>query len=230
MRFVSALFLSAAMGAALLMSMAGVSKAGGADVFKSKGCAACHYTDGPAKEKTIADQLAKKGPELWYAGSKFRPGWLGAWLADPKPIRPYKYNSLTEKNAGGHPKLSGGDAGQVKDFLMGLTVKGVAAAPPMKDIKKIKGKKIKGKLTFTKKQPCSGCHLYPARKKVTGGFTGPSLVNAVARLNPNWIQAYMENSKAFKPVKDMPNFAGILSKADIRNVTKFIMSFKPKAK
>ena len=42
--------------------------AAGEAAFKAGECTACHYTDGPAKEKTIDDQLAKKGPELWYAG------------------------------------------------------------------------------------------------------------------------------------------------------------------
>ena len=48
----------------------------GKTAFAAKGCNACHYTDGPAKEKTIDDQLAKKGPELWYAGSKFQKKFL----------------------------------------------------------------------------------------------------------------------------------------------------------
>ena len=63
--------------------------AAGKAAFEAKGCTACHYTEGPAREKTIDDQLAKKGPELWYAGSKFQKDWLAGWLADPKPIRPY---------------------------------------------------------------------------------------------------------------------------------------------
>ena len=100
---------------------------GGGDAIFKKSCVSCHYTDGPAKEKTIADQLAKKGPELWYAGSKFQKDWLAAWLQNPKPIRPLKYNSLTEKNAADHPKSSAGDAAAITDFLMGLTSPKVAA-------------------------------------------------------------------------------------------------------
>ena len=33
----------------------------GEKVFKASKCQDCHYTKGPAKEKTIDDQLAKKG-------------------------------------------------------------------------------------------------------------------------------------------------------------------------
>ncbi len=64
--------------------------AAGKGAFEAKGCSGCHYTEGPAKEKTIDDQLAKKGPELWYAGSKFQKYWLSAWLVDTKLIRPRK--------------------------------------------------------------------------------------------------------------------------------------------
>lgn len=195
--------------------------AAGAKLFAAKGCSGCHYTRGPAKEKTIADQLAKKGPELWYAGSKFQKKWLGAWLGDPKPIRYLKYNSLTEKNPGDHPRLAGADAANVTDFLMSLTSKAVKAG-------KVKPKKNpKGRLIFTKKMPCSGCHRYPARKrKFAGGRSGPSLVGAGKRLNPDWIFAYLKNPGVFKPVKAMPTFAGLLREKDMLNVARHVASFK----
>ena len=195
--------------------------AAGAKVFTAKKCNECHYTKGPAREKTIADQEAKKGPELWYAGSKFQKKWLGAWLKDPKVIRSLKYNSLTEKNAGDHPKLAGGDAANVTDFLMSLTSKEVKAG-------KVKPKKNpKGRLVFTKKMPCSGCHQYPARKgKYGGGLSGPTLVGASKRLNPDWILAYLKNPSVFKPVKAMPTFAGLMRAKDMLNVARHVASFK----
>ena len=220
--------LAVIFGAAFVLAAASAGSANaatGKEVFAAKGCDGCHYTDGPAKEKTIDDQLAKKGPELWYAGSKFQKAWLGKWLADPKPIRPMKYNSMTEENAGDHPKLSGGDAAAVADFLMGLTSDGVAAG-------KVKAKKnAKGRQVFTKKMPCSGCHQYAGRKnKISGGRSGPSLVEAGVRLNPDWILAYMMTPEVFKPVKMMPVFAGLLSAKDMLNVSRHVASFKPKKK
>lgn len=216
MRFVLALFL----GGTFMMMTAASAVADGAAVFADKGCGECHYTDGPAQEKSIADQLAKKGPELWYAGSKFNAEWLGAWLQDPQPIRPLAYNSLSEKNAGDHPKLEGGDAGAVKDFLMSKTSSEVSSG-------KVKPKKnIKAKLIFTKKQPCGGCHKYPDKENIIGGSSGPSLADAGKRLNPDWILAYMQKPEIFKPVKDMPNFVGILSPNDMENLASYIAWFK----
>ena len=195
--------------------------AAGKKLFNSKKCNNCHYTQGPAREKTIADQLKKKGPELWYAGSKFQKDWLGKWLQYPKPIRPLAYNSLTKKNPGNHPKLGGGDAAAVTDFLMSLTSKDVKAGV-------IKPKKsAKGKTIFNKKMPCSGCHQYPTKKKgIKGGLSAPSLVGARERLNPDWIYAYMVNPKVFKPVKMMPVFTGLLNDKKIKAVSAYVANFK----
>ena len=143
------LAVTVSLGAALLVMTTASSYAAGGDAIFKKNCSSCHYTDGPAKEKTIADQLAKKGPELWYAGSKFQKVWLVAWLQNPIPIRPMKYNSLTEKNPGDHPKLSADDAAAVTDFLMGLTSSEVMAGM-------LKAKaSIMGRRIFIKDMPCS---------------------------------------------------------------------------
>ncbi|MBL6931815.1 MAG: c-type cytochrome [Rhodospirillales bacterium] len=207
--------------AGLSVDNARADAAAGKAAFDANKCNECHYTDGPAKEKTIDDVLAKKGPELWYAGSKFNADWLGGWLADPKPIRLLAYNSLKEKNPGDHPKLAAADAGSVRDFLMSLTSGDVEAG-------KVKAKKNpKGKLIFTKKMPCSGCHQYPDKDSAKGGISGPSLVEAGVRLNPDWILAYLLHPSVFKPVKDMPNFVGLLSDKDMLNVSRFVASFQP---
>ena len=86
---------------ATVVAIARADAAAGKEVFQGSDCQSCHYTQGPATEKSIADQLAKKGPELWYAGSKFQQPWLEAWLQDPQPIRPMKFNSVMEPSPGG---------------------------------------------------------------------------------------------------------------------------------
>lgn len=193
--------------------------AGGKALFEKQGCGDCHYTQGPAREKTIEDQLAKKGPELWYAGSKFNQPWLNAWLTQPTNIRLLKYNSLVDKNPGDHPVLSADDASQVADFLMSLTTDVVKAGV-------IKPRSHpRGKLIFKKKMPCAGCHQYVDRKKVLGGLSGPSLVGAGERLNPDWIYAYLAQPKVFKPVRMMPIFKGLLSPKDMKFVSAYVASF-----
>jgi mono/diheme cytochrome c family protein len=208
--------------AALLAAASGAARAdaaAGAKTFQAKKCQDCHYTDGPAREKSIEDQLAKKGPELWYAGSKFQKAWLAKWLQDPKPIRALKYNTLTEKNPGGHPKLAAAEAADVTDFLMAKT------SPVVKDgVVKPKANP-KGRLVFTKNMPCSGCHQFPGQK-FTGGLNGPSLANAGERLNPDWIFAYLKDTKTFKPVRQMPVFAGVINDQDMQAVAEYVATFK----
>ncbi len=219
MRPIVTLALTAAFTAALAGG-ARADAAAGQAAFAAKECTACHYTEGPAREKTIDDQLAKKGPELWYAGSKFQNDWLQAWLQDPQPIRPLKFGSLTEENPADHPKLDGGEAASVTEFLMGLTSDAVEAGV-------IKPKKNpKGRLIFIKKMPCSGCHQYPGKKKkLAGGRSGPTLVNAKSRLNPDWIYAYLRDPKVFKPVKMMPVFTGLLNEKAMKNVAAYVANF-----
>jgi len=213
------LAVTVSLGAALLVVVTAPSCAADGDAIFKKNCTSCHYTDGPAKEKTIADQLAKKGPELWYAGSKFQKAWLAAWLQNPKPIRPMKYNSLTEKNPGNHPTLSAGDAAVVTDFLMGLTSSEVKAGM-LKAKASVMGRKI-----FSKDMPCSGCHEFEIRGEVHGGKSGPSLIGASRRLNPDWIYAYLANIKVFKPVRDMPDFSSALSPKEMEDVAAYVATF-----
>ena len=189
---------------------------GGMALFTQSKCNACHQVKGPATEKTIEDVLAKKGPELWYAGSKFRPGFLERWLADPQPIRPMEYYSLTAPNKGDHPRLSAEDARSVAAYLMTLTSGEVGGAG-------ITAKKnIKGKKVFAKEFSCYGCHQMRSRGKVIGGLSGPSLAGARERLNPEWIYAYMVKPAVFKPVKDMPVYSGLVSDKKMRNLAEYV--------
>ncbi len=107
------------------------------------------------------------------------------------------------------------------DFLMSLTSDAVKAGV-------VKPKKnLKGKLIFIKKMPCNGCHQSPGRKgKITGGLSGPTLVGAGKRLNPDWIYAYLKTPSVFKPVKAMPTFAGILKDKDTKNVATHVANMK----
>lgn len=208
--FLSAVFLWAG------PSHAGVAE--GKKAFEANKCSGCHQVEGPAREKTIKDQMAKKGPELWYAGSKFKAGFLEKWLASPQPIRPFAYNSIIEKNRGDHPKLSQKDALDVAAFLMGLK------SPEVKSLGLPAADNPRGRIIFVKRQSCYGCHSMRVRGKMAGGLTGPTFAGASERLNPDWVYAYLKNPKAFKPVKMMPVYSGILNDAEIKELASYVSS------
>ncbi len=208
---------TAAIAAALFLStpvLAGIPE--GKKAFETGKCASCHQIAGPASEKTIKDQLSKKGPELWYSGSKFKAGFLEKWLTNPQPIRPLAYNSLTERNRGGHPSLPAKEARDVAEYLMSLKSADVKAhGIQPKDTPK-------GRVMFIKKQSCYGCHTVNVKGKAVGGLTGPSLSSASERLNPDWIYAYLSNPKAFKPFKMMPVYTGIINDADMKELAAYV--------
>lgn len=192
----------------------------GQRVFEAKKCGGdCHVTHGPATEKTFADQLKRKGPELWYAGNKFKKEWLEIWLQYPTPIRPLEYNSIEKSNAGKHPKLSIAEAVNVTDYLMSLISKDVETGVIQAN------KNIQGKQAFEKKQACQACHQIERSGKLFGGLVGPSLVKAGERLQGDWIYAYLKKPKIFKPVKRMPVYEGYLSDVDMKNIAAYVASF-----
>ncbi len=51
-------------------------------------------------------------------------------------------------------------------------------------------------------------------------------MGAGKRLNPDWIYAYLKNTEAFKPVRMMPTFAGLLSDKDMQAVSAYVANFK----
>ncbi len=213
--------LCIALGISIAIS-AGVSFAGpkeGEAIFKKQNCGKCHQTKGPATEKTFKDQMKKKGPELWYAGDKFKKDWLEEWLANPTIIRPLKYNSITEKNTGGHPALSKSQAKDVAAYL--LTLKSGAVKEGV-----VKEKSSpRAKLSFKKKYGCIGCHtIKKGKKKKIGGITGPDLSEAGKRLKGDWVYMYLKKPKLFKPVKRMPIFSGIINDAEMKALAGFVAS------
>lgn len=194
--------------------------ASGEEVFKSRKCNDCHSVT-KTQVKTFEDKLKKKGPDLWYAGSKYQSEWLVKFIEKPSQIRPLKYNSVTEKNDLKHPALSAGEAKAVADYLSSLKSKDVAQGV----ITKASGG-IRGKIILEKNMACYGCHTVKSGASKKGGFTGPSLADAGERLQSDWVYSWIKNPDAFEPVRRMPNFSKYLNEAEIKTLAEYIISFK----
>ncbi|HBO84560.1 MAG: hypothetical protein A2073_02380 [Deltaproteobacteria bacterium GWC2_42_11] len=203
---------------------AGQANAGAEDgkkVFAGKKCGDCHQTEGTATEKTFADKLKKKGPDLWFAGSKFKKEWLAEWMQNPNPIRPLEYNSIEKTNPGNHPKLAKKESEDATEYLMTLKSKDVQEGVIQEG-----ASNIQGKLAFEKKVSCFACHKYPKLGKPIGGLTGPSLADASKRLKGDWVYAYLKNPKVLIPVKRMPVYEGILNDGEMKGIAQYISTFK----
>ena len=218
---VFALFLSVGIG----NSIADEKK--GKALVESKKCGSCHKMQGPP-DKTIADVLKRKAPDLFYAGSKFKIEWLEGFLQKPTMIRPagtvYVNNIKMgeKKDEIGDVKpctsaLSKDEAHEVAEYLM--TMK----EPTMKTgvIVDDKFSKAKAKVLFGQKEGCSGCHK---DKADSGGTSCPTLYNAGERLNPDWVFDFLKNPQKYDPKIWMPRRE--LSDEDFMLLAKLIASMK----
>ncbi|MFQ5353790.1 MAG: c-type cytochrome [Thermodesulfobacteriota bacterium] len=204
-----------------LASPARASGAAGSRAFVSRGCVKCHSVERPREALTREGELSKKGPDLWYAGSKFKDGFLASWLAAPAPIRPLAYNSLEEKNKGDHPALEAAEARAVASYLMGLKATDLVAPVGIRP-----AANVRGRVVFSKKFACYGCHLVGVRDESVGGLSGPSLEHTRERLNPDWIYALLTSQSAFAPVSRMPVYKGLASDADMKALASYVAAFE----
>lgn len=189
--------------AAAVSATPAVADAGqGQKLFDSNKCGSCHQMTGPVAAIPIAQRAQIKGPPLWFAGSKFKREWLSAWLAAPKPIARVKYGTL-EIGANPHQALPAAQAADVAAYLATRTDPEVksgqvgAAAPSRRAL-------FTAETLFSKKQVCFGCHQYPSKSGSIGGYSGPSLVDAGQRLNPDWIYAFLKDNARYYPNGRMP--------------------------
>lgn len=215
--------LAAAVLAVFLITFSkGISLADGKGIFADKNCGGCHQASGRVTVKTLEDNLKQNGPELWYSGNKFKKAWLVEWLEAPVPIRPIKFNSVTEKNTDKHPALSNAEAKEVADYLMTLKAKEVKAGVVEEKATAL------GKNMFVKKYGCVGCHVLPDKAGAPkfGGLSGPDLSQAGKRLKGDWVYAYLKYPAAFQPIRRMPIFAGIIPEDEMKVIAGFITGEK----
>jgi mono/diheme cytochrome c family protein len=192
----------------------------------SQACGSCHALAKSA-DTSLERVVNRKAPDLWYAGSKFKPEWLVRWLQEPAPIRPVGYpyfNTITKgpehdipdpTRQVAHVKLAKADAEAATAELMLLkgptdlvvsgTFKGDAAGARM------------GALAFNKLRGCTTCHQGEGGQ---GGLSGPSLTEAGKRLQNDFIAAYTADPQRFDPHVWMPTLK--LNEQDIQRLTAYL--------
>jgi len=210
-----------------LVAAPAVALAGGGDDTLKSQCASCHALS--RSDSTSLDRLwERKGPDLYYAGSKFNKPWLTKWLQEPVRIRPAgelytkhvkgsdKEDGVDESTMTPHVKLSKADAETVADALMALT--GPAS---LVDKGAFKGEKVSpamGGMFFSKLRGCGACHM---AKPGTGGSSGPELYTAGERLQADYVYSYIKNPQKFDPRIWMPTLN--LAEPDLQRLTGYIL-------
>ena len=176
-----------------------------------KDCASCHNLTGPAPA-TLQELWSRKGPDLFYAGNKYKPEWLEGWLQKPGRIRPAgmyygnhikageKGDQVDESSLMTHPALSPGDAKAAAGALM--TLKGKSDLIRSGDYQKGTISSSMGEMVFIKFRGCLACHeIEPGY----GGFSGPEVYTAAKRLQEDYMISFMRNPQAWDTKTFMPN-------------------------
>ena len=180
----------------------------GMRLLKEK-CASCHDLTGPAP-KSLKQLWARKGPDMFYAGNKYKREWLVAWLQKPSRIRPAgefyrqhikpgpKHDVVDKSTLHPHMALPKSEAESAADALMGLK----AHADLIAKEHFTAGPSPIGEMMFDKFYGCMACHqIEPGY----GGESGPELYTAGKRLTPEFMLSYIRSPQAWDPKIWMPN-------------------------
>jgi cytochrome c2 len=216
---------------AVLLVFSGAALAEGG--MLQRDCSACHNITGPAAQ-TLIVAFAKKGPDLFYAGNKYRQEWLVSWLQKPGWIRPagiyygdhiktgVKSDEIDASTLKDHVALSKADATKVAHELMELKPHDDLIAKEKIEPGTID--KMMGEMAFDKFWGCMACHLIEPEY---GGLSGPELYTAAKRLQPEFIASFIRNPQAWEPKTWMPNKA--VSEGSIQKLVHYLETLSKEA-
>jgi mono/diheme cytochrome c family protein len=209
----------------ILVALLGFSGAAFAEGMLQGSCSACHNVKGPAAQ-TLKAVFEKKGPDLFYAGNKYRQEWLVSWLQKPSRIRPAgmlyghikagaKGDEIDASALKDHVALSKADATSVAAELMKLKPHDDLIAKEKIEPGTIS--KQMGEMAFNKFLGCMACHLIEPEY---GGMSGPEVYTAAKRLQPQYIASFIRSPQAWDPKSMMPNKN--LSDVNIQKMVRYL--------
>jgi len=182
----------------------------GMSILKAQ-CASCHDMQGPAPA-TLAALWQRKGPDLFYAGNKYRQAWVERWLQSPKRIRPSgmfyrdhirpgeKRDVVDVATLNEHIRLNADDAKSVAVALATMKANSSLVSAEKHDPNLSPGPL--GEMLFDKIYGCMACHqIEPG----FGGLSGPEVYTAGKRLKPEFMLSYIRSPQAWDPKIWMPN-------------------------
>lgn len=191
-----------------------------------KSCVACHDLTGPAAA-SVDDLMKRKGPDLFYAGQKYRKQWLEQWLQQPRRLRPAGFlyfnhikpgkesDEIDLASLSDHVSLKADEAKAVTEALMKLTWK---QAPVKKgDFQGVTISASFGEMVFDKFNGCLACHRIEPEY---GGVSGPEVYTMGQRLQDDYMVSFIRDPLAWNPKSPMPRRQ--IAEANIQKLVGFI--------
>lgn len=204
--------------AAVWMSGIAIAADLGGKTVKSM-CVQCHRIEGkPAPRKT------KSAPDLMWAGNKYQPEWLVAWLQKPEfKHYPIGYDFRPERKKP-HLALPADQAKAAAEFLAkqkDARIK-VGVMKPGTPEQLAHGEKL------YREHGCQNCHLTPANtpKGYVGGTSSTSFIKLSERLHADWVYRFNQNPDDFEPESGAYIPKPPLPDEDIYAITAYMMIFK----
>jgi mono/diheme cytochrome c family protein len=191
-------------------------------------CASCHDLKGPAAQ-TVEALWKRQGPDLFYAGSKYKRDWLEKWLINPRQIRPAgihpfqhikpgaKRDMVDAKTLKSHLALSASEAKTITDVLM--TRKAPADLVKEGDFKGGSISASFGEMVFDKFNGCMACHEIEPK---FGGLSGPEVFTAAKRYQEDYLVSFITNPQAWNPKTPMPNKH--VAEANIQKIVQYLQA------
>jgi len=204
----------------------------GFKVIEKLECATCHNLSGTVGLKTAG--LWRKGPDLYYAGNKYRESWMKDWLQNPKRVRPSgiyyfdhvesgKNRDMVRKTSfDEHVRLSAQDAKNVALALAEMRGKNALVRTEKHD-PEVTASAALGELMFDKVNGCMACHRIDADY---GGLSGPEMYTAGDRLKPEFMLSYVRDPQAWDHNSMMPTRD--VSDEDLQKLVNYIISLSKK--
>lgn len=175
-------------------------------------CIQCHALDERGPENLQA-LWAQKGPNLSYAGNKYKQAWMEQWLTAPVRIRPAgmfygnhikpgaERDQIDTTTLVDHVSLGADEAKAVAGALMKYTAK--AELIEQGAYKPGTISLSMGDMMFIKFRGCSSCHrIEPGY----GGVSGPEVYTAALRLQEDYMISFLKDPQAWSPLTFMPQF------------------------
>ncbi len=178
----------------------------GIALFEGLGCYGCHETQGFGED---LDSMI--GPDLTEIGSKVNPGWLLAWLKNPKHFRPSTRMPdfrLEEK-----------DAMAITSYLW-QNSEGFEPGEP----EEFDDETIDEGAYLYESIGCLACH---SEIEEDGRVHGPNLSRIGDKANYEYLVSWLLSPKAHQPKTRMPDMK--LDEEDAQYVASFLMSLKGEA-